>query len=99
MKFIKPLLLLLASMALGHLARPLLLTEGADKVAVVGLMILLVMTAVRDTEKHEPIHPRTRRLLAPLRHKLVFPVAMIYVASWVYARTTLSRFVVDILKG
>lgn len=103
MKFIKPLLkpflLLLASMALGHAARPLLLTEEADKLAAVCLMILLVMTVVRETEKHEPIHPRTKWLLAPLRHKLVFPVAMIYGASWVYARTTLSGFVADLLEA
>lgn len=103
MKFIKPLLkpflLLLASMALGHVARPLLVTEEADKLAVVGLMMLLVMTAVREAEKHAPIHPRTQRLLAPLRHKLVFPAVMIYGASWVYARTTLSGFVADLLEA
>lgn len=96
---LKPFLLILASMALGHVFRPLLLTEEAGKLAFVFLMILLVMTAVREAEKHEPIHPRTRWLLTPLRHKLVFPVAMIYGASWVYAHTTLSGFVADLLEA
>ncbi len=96
MKFLK---LLLVSMALGHIARPFLLTENADKLAAVCLMIWLVMTAVREAEKHAPIHPTTARLLSPLRHKYVMPAAMLYSISWVYAHTTLSRFVVDILRG
>ena len=96
MRFLK---LLLVSMALGHIARPFLLTENADKVAVVCLMILLIMTAVRETEKQAPIHPTTARLLSPLRHRFVMPAAMLYSMSWLYARTTLSRFVVDILRG
>lgn len=99
MKILKPVLLILTSMALGHLARPLLLSEGAGQAAAVVLMILLVMTAVRETEKHAPIHPRTQWLLTPLRHRLVFPAAMIYLASWVYARTTLSGFVADLLTN
>lgn len=69
--------LILVSIVLGHAARPLFLAEEADKLAVVGLMILLVMTAVRDTEKEKPLHPGTKWLLKPLRHKLVFPVCMI----------------------
>ncbi|MCR4296425.1 MAG: hypothetical protein NUW21_12885 [Elusimicrobia bacterium] len=96
MKFIK---LLLVSMALGHAARPFFLTENATKVAVVCIMIWFVMTAVREAEKEKPIHPATARLLSPLRHKYVMPAASIYGMSWVYAHTTLSRFLVDILRG
>lgn len=86
-------------MALGHVGRPFFLSENADKVAVVCLMILLIMTAVREAEKQAPIHPTTNRLLAPLRHRFVMPAAMLYAMSWVYAHTTLSRFVLDILRG
>lgn len=64
--------------------------------AVVSLMIVLVMTAVREAEKRAPIHPRTKRLLSPFRRWTVLPAVMLYLISWVYARTTLSRFVVDI---
>lgn len=99
MKIQMLLKVLLVSMALGHVARPLLLTEEADKIAVVCLMILLIMTAVRETEKQAPIHPATARLLSPLRHRFVIPAAMLYAMSWVYARTTLSGFVVDLLRG
>lgn len=96
MKFLK---LLLVSMALGHVGRPFFLTENADKLVAVSFMIWLVMTAVVETEKEKPIHPTTARLLRPLRHKYVMPAAMLYTTSWVYAHTTLSRFVIDILGG
>lgn len=99
MKLSKLLKLLLVSMALGHVGRPFFLTENADKVVAVTFMVFLVMTAVREAEKVKPIHPTTARLLKPLRHKYVMPAAMIYTASWVYAHTTLSRFVIDILRG
>lgn len=95
-RFVK---LLLVSMALGHIARPFLLSENGDKVAVVCLMIWLVMTAVLETEKEKPIHPTTARLLKPLRHRYVMPAVMLYAMSWVYARTALSQYVVDILRG
>lgn len=96
MKFIK---LLLLSMALGHIARPFLLSENADKLAAVCLGIWLVMTAVLRTEKQAPIHHTTARLLKPLRHPYVMPAVIIYSMSWVYARTTLSQFVADLLRG
>lgn len=95
----KLLKLLLISMALGHAARPWLLTENADKLVVVCAMIWFVMTAVREAEKEKPIHPTTARLLKPLRHRYVVPVAIVYSMSWVYAHTTLSRFLVDLLRG
>lgn len=95
----RPVKLLVVSMALGHIARPFLLAEEGDQVAFVCLMILLVMTAVRSQEKHAPLHPATARLLSPLRHRYVLPAAMLYGVSWLYARTALSQYVVDILRG
>lgn len=95
-RFVK---LLLVSMALGHIARPFLLTEEASQVAFVCLMIWIVMAAVRNQEKHAPLHPATARLLSPLRHRHVLPAVMLYAMSWLYARTALSRYVVDVLRG
>ena len=56
------------------------------------------MIAVEEQEKHAPLHPKTKWLLAPFRHWSVMPALLLYLISWLYAQKTPSRFIADILR-
>ena len=92
------LLLFAVAMVLGHIVRPLLISEEAQQLAVVSFMILAVMIAVEEQEKHAPLQPKTKRLLSPFRHWSVIPALLLYLISWLYAQKTPGRFIADILR-
>lgn len=96
MKLLKVLLL---SAVIGQIARPLLLTESGLQLAACGLLLLLVMKGAQAAPRNEKLHPYTRLLLTPLSHRLAMPAAWLYLLSWAYAHSTLSRFVAGLLRG
>lgn len=90
---------LLLSVVIGQIARPLLLTESGLQLAAIGLLLLLVMKGAQAAPRKEKLHPYTRLILTPLSHRLAIPAAWVYLLSWAYAHSTLSRTVAGLLRG
>lgn len=95
----KLLKLIFASLAFGLIARPLLLTEEGTKLAVVSIFIIIVVSAVRETERNEEkVAPWARKLVRPLRNKKVYFAIQAYAFGWVFARTTVAEAIAELFR-
>lgn len=95
MNFLK---MILASLAFGLIARPYLDDEKATALAVTGVFVMLIRQAVQAAEKTGPISPWTKKFLSPVENKYVFLALQIYSFGWMFAHTTFSQFVRDLLQ-
>lgn len=95
MNFLK---MILASLAFGLVARPYLDDEKATALAVTGVFVMLILSAVHETEKTGPISPLTKKFLSPFENRYVFLALQIYTFGWMFAHTTVSQFVRDLLR-